>query len=58
MINKNEKEYLDKVIDEEFPELNLDMFIQFYNSDQLGGMIRNLDMWLKNNFEHFKNYKD
>ena len=58
MINKNEEEYLDKVIDDEFPELNSDMFVQFYNSDQLGGMIRNLDMWLKNNFEHFKSYKD
>ena len=58
MINKNEEEYLDKVIDDEFPELNSDMFIQFYNSDQLGGMIRNLDIWLKDIFSQFKSYKN
>ncbi len=33
------------------------MFISFYNEDKLGGMIRNLDVWLKEYFEHFKGYK-
>ena len=46
------------LIKEDFPELNSEMFIQFYNEDQLGGMIRNLDIWLKDNFLHFKGYKD
>jgi DNA polymerase I len=58
MIDKKEKEYLDYLIKEDFPELNSEMFIQFYNEDQLGGMIRNLDIWLKDNFLHFKGYKD
>jgi DNA polymerase-1 len=58
MIDEREKEYLDDLIDSEFPELNSEMFIQFYNTDQLGGMIRNLDIWLKDNFSHFKGYKD
>jgi len=58
MIDEKEKEYLDYLIEEDFPELNSEMFIQFYNEDQLGGMIRNLDIWLKDNFSHFKGYKD
>ena len=58
MIDDREKLYLDDLIQEDFPELNSEMFIQFYNTDQLGGMIRNLDTWLKDNFSHFKGYKD
>ena len=58
MIDEREDEYLDNVISAEFPEFNPDMFIQFYNEDQLGGMIRNLDIWLKDIFSQFKGYKD
>jgi len=58
MIDDREKEYLDDLIGEEFPELNSEMFIQFYNTDQLGGMIRNLETWLKDIFSQFKGYKD
>ena len=58
MIDEREDEYLDDVISSEFPEFNPDMFIQFYNEDQLGGMIRNLDIWLKDIFSQFKGYKD
>jgi DNA polymerase-1 len=50
MIDDREKEYLDDLIGEEFPELNSEMFVQFYNTDQLGGMIRNLETWLKDIF--------
>ena len=57
MIDDREKEYLDDLIKEEFPELNSEMFIQFYNTDQLGGMIRNLETWLKDIFSQFKGYK-
>ena len=57
MIDDREKEYLDDLIGEEFPELNSEMFVQFYNTDQLGGMIRNLETWLKDIFSQFKGYK-
>ena len=57
MIDDKEKEYLDHLINEDFPELNSNMFVQFYNEDKLGGMIRNLEVWLKDNFAHFKSYK-
>tara|TARA_Y100000114_G_scaffold138503_1_gene141559 strand:+ start:109 stop:1149 length:1041 start_codon:yes stop_codon:yes gene_type:complete len=58
MISNKEVEYLDDLISSKFPDLNSEMFIQFYNTDQLGGMIRNLDSWLKEVFSHFKGYKD
>ena len=58
MVNKKEEEYLNNLITEKFPDFNPEMFIQFYNEDKLGGMIRNLDIWLKDNFLHFKGYKD
>ena len=32
--------------------------MSFYNEDKLGGMIRNLETWLKDNFQHFKGYKN
>ena len=51
MMDKNEKKYLDEVV--KLKELNYipEQFISLYNEDQLGGMIRNLDYWLKENFE-------
>ena len=57
MISVKEDVYLDELIKEDIPELNIDMFVQFYNSDQLGGMIRNLEIWLKDVFSQFKGYK-
>jgi DNA polymerase-1 len=58
MIDEREKEYLNKLITDNFPDFNPEMFIQFYNEDKLGGMIRNLDIWLKDIFSQFKGYKD
>ena len=58
MISDREKDYLDDLIEEELPDLNSDLFIQLYNEDKLGGMIRNLDIWLKEVFLHLKGYKN
>ena len=58
MVDDQQIEYLDYLIEEKFPDLNSKMFIQLYNEDKLGGMIRNLDIWLKEKFYHFKGYKD
>ena len=51
MMDENEKKYLDEVVKSK--ELNYipEQFISLYNEDQLGGMIRNLDYWLNENFE-------
>ena len=57
MIDDREKQFLDDLIGEDLPDLNSELFIQLYNEDKLGGMIRNLESWVKDNFEHFKGYK-
>ena len=58
MIDDRGKEYIDDLILESFPDFNPEMFIQFYNEDKMGGMIRNLETWLKDIFSQFKGYKD
>ena len=58
MISDREKDYLSDLIEEDIPEFNPEMFISFYNEDKLGGMIRNLETWLKDIFLHFKGYKN
>ena len=57
-IDDKQIEYLENLIEEDIPSLNSKMFIQLYNEDKLGGMIRNLEYWLKDIFEHFKGYKN
>ena len=51
MIGDNDKKWLDEFVVSE--ELNYipEQFKALYNEDKLGGMIRNLDYWLKENFE-------
>ena len=51
MIGDNDKKWLDEFVVTE--ELNYipEQFKALYNEDKLGGMIRNLDYWLKENFE-------
>ena len=58
MIDDKGKEHINKLIKDELPEFNPKMFIQFYNEDKLGGMIRNLDNWLKDIFALFPTYKN
>ena len=58
LINDKQKEYINELILEDIPDLSLETFVSFYNEDKLGGMIRNLETWLKDNFQHFKGYKN
>ncbi len=58
LIDNKQKEYINELILEDIPDLNAETFISFYNEDKLGGMIRNLETWLKDNFQHFKGYKN
>jgi hypothetical protein len=58
MIDDQGKKHINNLIIEDFPDFNPEMFIQFYNEDKLGGMIRNLETWLKDIFSQFKGYKD
>ena len=58
MIDDKGKDHIDELISEDIPELRSDLFIQLYNEDKLGGMIRNLENWIRDIFEQFKGYKD
>jgi hypothetical protein len=51
MIGENDKKWLDEVVKSEELSYIPEQFIALYNEDKLGGMIRNLDYWLKENFE-------
>ena len=50
MIDERDKEYLKEVVNSK--ELNYipDQFVAMYHQDQLGGMIRNVDFWVKDVF--------
>ena len=58
MIDEREREYLNNLIKSELPELNSKPFITLYEEDQLGGMIRNLEYWLRDNFAELKLYSE
>ena len=51
MISKKEEEYLDKLVSSNIPPYLPDQFVAFYNQDKLGGMIRNVEFWVKDLFE-------
>jgi DNA polymerase-1 len=57
MIDEKGIEHVDSLIDEELNEFNPEMFVSFYNEDKLGGMIRNLETWLKDIFALFPTYE-
>ena len=58
MIDEREVEYIDQLVASDLPELNSELFITLYNEDKLGGMIRNLEFWLQENFKEFKLYSE
>lgn len=51
MIGENDKKYLDEVVKSKELTYIPEQFIALYNEDKLGGMIRNLEYWLNENFE-------
>ena len=51
MISKKEEEYLDKLVNSDVPPYLPEQFVAFYNQDKLGGMIRNVEFWVKDLFE-------
>ena len=51
MLDEKEKAYLDKVVESKDLNYIPEQFTALYNEDKLGGMIRNLDYWLKDVFE-------
>ena len=51
MISDKEKEYLNQLVESKIPPYLPEQFVAFYNQDKLGGMIRNVEFWVKDIFE-------
>lgn len=51
MLDDNDKNYLNKVVLDEKLNYIPEQFVSFYNEDKLGGMIRNVEFWIKDVFE-------
>ena len=51
MIDENDEKYLNKVVESAIPPYLPEQFVAFYNQDKLGGMIRNVEFWVKEIFE-------
>jgi len=58
MIDEHEIEFLNHLVKDDLPELNSKPFITLYEEDKLGGMIRNLEYWLRDNFAELKLYSE
>ena len=56
MIDKNDENYLNKVVESKDINYIPDQFIAFYNEDKLGGMIRNVDFWIKDIFDPLNSF--
>jgi len=54
MLDENDKKYLTQVVNTNDYNYLPDQFVAFYNEDKLGGMIRNVEFWVKDVFEKFK----
>tara|TARA_R110001599_G_scaffold201739_1_gene398471 strand:- start:173 stop:1210 length:1038 start_codon:yes stop_codon:yes gene_type:complete len=50
MMDENEKKYINECVESKDLPYIPKMFTDLYNEDELGGMIRNLDFWLRENF--------
>jgi len=54
MLDENDKKYLREVVKSKDYQYLPEQFVAFYNKDKLGGMIRNVEFWVKDVFEKFK----
>tara|TARA_B110000285_G_scaffold115031_1_gene130371 strand:- start:4240 stop:5304 length:1065 start_codon:yes stop_codon:yes gene_type:complete len=54
MLDDNDKKYLDRCVKTNEYEYLPEKFVSYYNEDKLGGMIRNVEFWVKDVFEKLK----
>lgn len=52
MMTDADKEYVDEFIKTSDLKLDAKEFIRMYNEDQLGGLIRNVEFWIKETFQN------
>lgn len=56
MLDENDKTYLNAVVNSKDIMYLPEQFVAFYNEDKLGGMIRNVEFWVKDIFEPLNSY--
>lgn len=56
MLGDNDEVYLNKVANSQNLEYLPDEFVSMYNQDKLGGIIRNVEIWVKDVFQKLKLY--
>jgi DNA polymerase I len=49
-----DKEYIDSYVESPTPQLNVDIFLKFYNEDELGKLIKTPEYTLRNTFKNIK----
>ena len=52
MLSNEDKEWLDKVVESNDLSYYPDQFVAMYNEDQMGGLIRNVEFWVKDCFQN------
>ena len=52
MIDDKDKMFIDKFVEKETLNYLPSQFVKMYNQDKLGGLIRNVDIWVKEVFEN------
>jgi hypothetical protein len=55
MMTDDDKIEVDEFIKHTDLKLDAKEFIKLYNEDQIGGLIRNVDMWIKDRFQKLVN---
>ena len=53
LLDENEENYLNSVVKSKDLNYIPEQFMAFYNEDKLGGIIRNVEFWLRDNFKKF-----
>ena len=56
-IGDDEINQLNNIVESKVPDLHAVEFVNLYNEDNLGAIIRNIDIWLKDNFTILTSYK-
>ena len=54
MLSNQDKEYLQHLVETNEYQYLPEQFLEFYKTDGLGGIIRNVEFWVKDVFEQFK----
>jgi hypothetical protein len=57
LLDDKDKTNIQNAIESPTPEFHPEEFLELYNEDGLGHIIRNVDFWLKNCFTNLASYK-